>query len=549
MSNATVPEAAGYIYHPDVPPSEEVLARARQLTLIIFAIVLPILWALPAAIICCCRACRSARRGAIVPASEAYAYNGVEEGARSTAVSKLSESEAASKRLRARVHGSMAQAGWMLVASSFFPLIISQVTNTPIAPIAGYRVFYMAGLPWGTGLLMLAVRAVDARIVRVTCIFLFCVMVVMSTSAALPIVPSLRDGNIMLAVGYIIFIFINFLLCVFMWPTFNLAPGCGCCCGRSLDDARRMAPRAQLRRAWIVVRCFFFFGALAAVNGILSSVQHGRAPNIHWHHADIVTSTFFVVISFVLASLVGTSALRGRLLAYLGSLGARGSKEQEAASVAALIGNSSAAESLATATEHFRAQPLATLTRAELMDKAPDPALHAKTVRATLGSVHAFASHSWSDDGSAKFDQLHEWAAGQEKLLWLDKACIDQQRIEASLASLPVFLAGCQQLLVLAGPTYTTRLWCVMELFVFVRMGGQRDAIVVQLLDKENEGLPASLARFDAARARCFLERDRQLLLAVIDASFGTVRPFNRLVRDIFRAQQLDRKTSSRAHA
>ena len=80
-----------------------------------------------------------------------------------------------------------------------------------------------------------------------------------------------------------------------------------------------------------------------------------------------------------------------------------------------------------------------------------------------------------------------------------------------------------------------------MELFVFVRMGGQRDAIVVQLLDKSNEALPSSLARFDAARARCFLERDRQLLLAVIDASFGTVRPFNKLVRAIF-AEQLERK-------
>ena len=31
--------------------------------------------------------------------------------------------------------------------------------------------------------------------------------------------------------------------------------------------------------------------------------------------------------------------------------------------------------------------------------------------------------------------------------------------IDASLMALPVFLAGAKQLLVLAGPTYSTRLW------------------------------------------------------------------------------------------
>ena len=45
----------------------------------------------------------------------------------------------------------------------------------------------------------------------------------------------------------------------------------------------------------------------------------------------------------------------------------------------------------------------------------------------------------------------------------------DQSNIQQSLACLPVFLAGCQMLLVVAGPTYCSRLWCVMELFAFAR--------------------------------------------------------------------------------
>ena len=116
------------------------------------------------------------------------------------------------------------------------------------------------------------------------------------------------------------------------------------------------------------------------------------------------------------------------------------------------------------------------------------------------------------------------------------QACIDQLNIEKSLACLPVFLAGCKQLLVLAGPTYTSRLWCVMEIFVFVRMGGQATDMVVHLLDG-TEHLATSLTRFDAGKANCFLDRDKQRLLAVIEASFGTFTSFNQLVRRIFKEQ------------
>ena len=43
---------------------------------------------------------------------------------------------------------------------------------------------------------------------------------------------------------------------------------------------------------------------------------------------------------------------------------------------------------------------------------------------------------------------------GKEPTLWVDKFCIDQTAIRDSLMCLPVFLAGCQKLLVAVGPTY-----------------------------------------------------------------------------------------------
>ena len=69
-----------------------------------------------------------------------------------------------------------------------------------------------------------------------------------------------------------------------------------------------------------------------------------------------------------------------------------------------------------------------------------------------------------------------------------------------------------------------------MELYTFVHMGGKEENIIVKLLSSD-ERLRASLLTLDAAKARCFLDRDQQRLLAVIESSFGTVAPFNKLVR------------------
>ena len=76
---------------------------------------------------------------------------------------------------------------------------------------------------------------------------------------------------------------------------------------------------------------------------------------------------------------------------------------------------------------------------------------------------------------------------------------------------------------------------CVVELFVFLRMGGSRDKVIVKLLDTDGANLPQALSKFNAANARCYLDADRQKLLAVVESSFGTFQPFNKLVRQIMR--------------
>ena len=348
------------------------------------------------------------------------------------------------------------------------------------------------------------------------------------------------------AFGFLVAV-INFLLCIAILWRAVFDKSCCCRC-----KASSMPPRRQLQRLWLAMRLFIFTDAL--IFTIFDLVDLAITGSISLTSRSQVATFVFIFIGIV-SALALTPANRGRIHSWLGSLGKHASKEQEAAAVAALIGGRAggAAAVLARAQSRFRALPITSLTTEELQDNRPNPGLSQKTAKAILGDVAAFVSHSWSDCGASKFRRLQEYATAREGAaspnhgaaavsIWLDKACIDQNSIEESLECLPVYLSGCNDLLVLVGKTYHTRLWCVMELFVYLRMGKsiqeQRDNMVVRLLDDDDdatsENLSQLLARFDAGRSRCYLDGDRQKLLAVIEASFGSFTPFNKVVRRIF---------------
>ena len=92
--------------------------------------------------------------------------------------------------------------------------------------------------------------------------------------------------------------------------------------------------------------------------------------------------------------------------------------------------------------------------------------------------------------------------------------------------------ADCQHLLVLAGPTYATRLWCVLELYAFVVVRPKLDGLVIRPF--ANVGPLASgdlylaFGGFDAEKSKCYLEDDRHSLLAVIESGFGSIPAFNK---------------------
>ena len=232
----------------------------------------------------------------------------------------------------------------------------------------------------------------------------------------------------------------------------------------------KMAPRQQLQRLWVAFRFMMSTMGSLFLGWMFVPVSMGFGIVITFDKYGLgaeQSGFLWSCISFYLFALIMTPAVRGRMVRALGSIGKSDDKEQEAASVAALINTkSSAAEAFETAGKHFRASPLSCLTRDHFNNNEPDPTLHAMTIPAKLGDVAAFVSHSWSDSGSAKYDRLQEWSEEAQMvpedhpdrerlmkegpLLWVDKACIDQTAIEENLRSMPIFLAGCKQLLVRA---------------------------------------------------------------------------------------------------
>ena len=229
--------------------------------------------------------------------------------------------------------------------------------------------------------------------------------------------------------------------------------------------------------------------------------------------------------------------IRSSVQRWLGSLGTRG-EARSAAAVAALVGGRDPQVALARATATLRALPFSALTPDDLLSNA-DTGLEKKSAHARMGGISCFVSHSWSDDGVAKWHSLSEWAKDYKKqrnkdpTMWIDKGCLAQSSLADCLSTLPCYLAACERLLILLGPTYLSRVWCCLELFTWLQMGGSEQRITILPLGEFETAAAAAIEAFDASRAKCFVEDERQQLLAIIETAFGSFAPFNALCKQV----------------
>jgi hypothetical protein len=239
-------------------------------------------------------------------------------------------------------------------------------------------------------------------------------------------------------------------------------------------------------------------------------------------------------------------------------LGAQ-NRSNEAAALASMMGNKDPEIIFENSIKRFRAVDWDKLKdnldifRGGTLDgqKAAEDLLE-MSFNCEIGECDAFLSHSWHDDCEEKIKELTNWCENFRALnnvppvLWVDKLCIDQTDIASDLECLPVFLAGCGNMLVMSGHTYTSRLWCIVELFVYVNMqsggadGDQLAGLTVIPLGKDTEErnkVWSTWTSFQADACNCFAQSDKDHIMAIIRDFEGGIEGFNasivKLVQDV----------------
>lgn len=221
----------------------------------------------------------------------------------------------------------------------------------------------------------------------------------------------------------------------------------------------------------------------------------------------------------------------------------QGEEVAAAAGVAELLGELAPDRLVSLARERFLCVPADSVVEKDMAENVPNPALSELTQKAILGEVDAFISHSWHDDADAKWRALQGWREdfkdmhGREPTFWIDKYCVDQTSIVESLACLPTFLAGCSYFVILCGDTYLDRLWCLVEIVVFLEMGGDLTRLDVRLFrdiesGKVRSNLRSAISDFNPRAARCATKYDTERLQNVLRI-IGYDRIGN-LVDDVF---------------
>jgi hypothetical protein len=119
--------------------------------------------------------------------------------------------------------------------------------------------------------------------------------------------------------------------------------------------------------------------------------------------------------------------------------------------------------------------------------------------------------------------------------------------IDDSLMCLPVHLAACSKAVMLVGPTYLTRLWCVMEIFIHIVVVNDTTRLECIPVYESTEMTDLFLASedfdvrnvvdmfsaFAVSESQCYSSVTWDKLISIIEAGCGTLDSFNALVQNI----------------
>ena len=421
---------------------------------------------------------------------------------------KLKRAKAAGAAVRARISVTMGLAGGALVAVLVAAVAIAGAADTIRA--VNYAALLCIGIP-GPPLLLLAVLPTDRLVIYG--VAAVCCAVSLVCAALIAARVKKRQEAEWKAVQYVMVVgFVSVAAVV--------------------GSAARLPPRAALRRTWVCLGVAYFAAALIFLYISVTRVNPGMKPGSREHQFWWLATAEL----FVLGAVSSWPSFRQRVHA---ALLARGGQISSAASVAALLGRNDIDHVKAEAQRKFYGVELSQVRLEDMQQSTPDPALFARARHARFDEIDWFISHSWHDSPEAKYSALQAARStfvashSREPIVWMDKFCIDQTSISDSLMCLPVFLAGCKQLYLFCGPTFLERLWCLLEIFVYLEMGGRVEDVTLVLAPPDDAYFEERFARFDVSHATCFDPVERDRLLATIEAGFGGLDQFNASLKGV----------------
>jgi len=430
--------------------------------------------------------------------------------------------------MRLRISGTFTLVGAILFAVGFF--LYSDVKLPWWTDVVGEAIWQ-----WGLVILSLAVLPTDRKMIYFLVVMWCCTLILLAigfvftgSRSALVLYRKLVENP---DEDHMTMMVIRCLAKV------GMGLACTSCSLALVVSSLVRYPRDLLEHFWKIL--FVFAASLVVLDTTTFVVCLIFQPSYKDSHRD--PDAWFVSLAWtpneVLTMIVlSLKSFRHRAQAVV----ANGSgRVRIAAAISTLLSSSQDTETLRTALSLFRGVSCENLTKQIMANNTPDGSLLRLSKSVHLGEVDAFLSHSWHDDADAKWQALQMWRErfklehnGREPVIWIDKVCLDQSNIDESLRCLPIFLSGCNQLLVLAGETYLTRLWCIVELFVFLACGGQfQHLTIVPLRGYE---LDEGVLDFKADKVTCSRPDDKDRLLAFVDAGFGDWDNFSEQVQDVF---------------
>ena len=360
--------------------------------------------------------------------------------------------------------------------------------------------------------------------------------------------------------------------------------------------------RLQLQMSWVGIRCF---SVIVTVHWCSTTIYSGVLSDAR-PLFDTISGCVFGTSLLLFMGILPSAGRRRRAMAFLRRL-AQTVEEGEATTIGSLIGRIDASRAFEYATQTFRVVDGHGLEAADFGESSYDVMIsresraHAgfldsrRTRHVDLGECDAFISHSWRENGTEQWHSVMQWMStfeasmGHPPTFWIDSLCLNQQHIDQSLAALPLYLAGCQQLVVLYGLSFPSRLWCIMELCArasphalrtapphlrpssrmklgaaigllgpcrytlapcldtrmtvsqhpvpdsadtFLKMGASLERVTITPIGSfTSHQTLSSIEHLDVLHADCHFEQDKQRLLGIIETGFGTFDAFNRTVR------------------